>query len=334
MIIPHKVPNVNKWGEHKQYSELVARHMEIGAHGHRDLQRRAERMASCGNKLFYEYNAESGIYRFAGAALCRDRLCPVCAWRLAIKRISEMIPTVDRIAELYPGSKAIHVVLTVKNCQLSDLRYVLDTITTGFTRIKKTALWKEYILGYMRSVEVSYNDETGEYHPHIHCICIVESNYIRQISIGEWSELWQKAARLDYKPHVWATHAYKKQKPHVAIEDEIYPIEQSDEILGAAKKAIIEATKYAMKPTSLVSIAQAGDIAAIARAVAGFRMISYGGCVKKIRRELGITTKDEPTEQLPETVIDPSKGNDRYYLVYEWCRRTKEYLPHEVDIRV
>ena len=323
-IVPHEEAKINTWALHKRLNVLVAKHFSVAALGNSALRGRAERMKNCSSKIVYEI--EDGAYKYKGASLCRDRLCPICAWRLSIKRTGEMIETVKAIAEKYPKTKAIHIVLTVKNCMLADLREILKQITTGFTRLKKRQLWNDYILGYMRSVEITYNAESDSYHPHIHCIAIVPDRYTRQISVGEWADMWRDSARLNYNPLVWATQAYRA-KPNVEIEQLIYDLERNDGGEGAATAAIIEATKYAVKPQGLGDMAANGDIGEIAFAIQGFRMVSFGGIVKKIRRELGYTQKDEPEEQLPPVTISPAAGIDRYYLVYEWCAHLRSYRP-------
>lgn len=328
-IIPETRPQINTWVLHKRINARVAKHFSIAAMGIPALRGRADRMKHCSEKIVYEI--ENGAYKYKGASLCRDRLCPICAWRLSIKRTGEMIETVKAIAEKYPKTKAIHIVLTVKNCILSDLREVLKQITTGFTRLKKRQLWRDYIIGYMRSIEITYNAETDTYHPHIHCIAIVPERYTRQISVGDWSDMWRDSARLNYNPLIWATQAYRA-KPSVDIEQQIYDLERHDGGSGAAAAAIVEATKYAVKPQGLSDMAANGDIGEIAFAIQGFRMVSFGGVVKAMRRELGYTAKDEPAEQLPAIDINPSDGIDRFYLVYEWCSHLRSYRPEVVKI--
>lgn len=327
-IIQQDEAKINTWATHKRLNCLISKHFSIAALAFPALRGRAERMKNCSSKIIYEM--EDGAFKYKGASLCRDRLCPICAWRLSIKRTGEMIETVKKIAEKHPKTKAIHVVLTIKNCQLGQLREVISQISSGFTRLKKRQLWRDYILGYMRSIEITYNAESDTYHPHIHCIAIVPDYYTRQISVGDWADMWRDSARLNYNPLIWATQAYKS-KPSVDIEHEVYDLERTSGGDGAAAAAIVEATKYAVKPQNIGAMAANGDIGELAFAIQGFRMVSFGGIVKTIRKELGYTQKDEPAEQLPEVVINPKEGIDRYYLVYEWCANLRSYRPQIIN---
>ena len=38
------------------------------------------------------------------------------------------------------------------------------------------------MLGYMRAVEVTYNQQEDTYHPHIHCIFAVKAQYFTKIT--------------------------------------------------------------------------------------------------------------------------------------------------------
>lgn len=286
-------------------------------------------MRSCAERIIYNVEPDGSI-KYGGTWLCRDRLCPICSWRLSIKRVSEMVQTMRRVAELMPGAKAIHVCLTVKNCAGEDLRPVIQNLSDGFARLRRRQLWLDYITGYMRSIEVTYNAETGEYHPHIHVVAIVGPGYIRQIGIGDWTELWRECARLDYKPIVWASHAYRRtpeaEPPRFAVYDlgADGPVQSTEWDASPDIAAIVEAIKYPLKPETLPEIAAAADIGTIARALCGVRLISFGGNVKQARRELGFTDHDAPDE-LPETSIKPEDLRPEFVLVYQWAAHLRRY---------
>lgn len=310
--IPKVNPKISTWTKHKAMAAFVAKHMMIDER----VRKRGEMMKNCGEKLIFE--VKNGVYQFKSAWLCRDRLCPICAWRLSIKRCAEMAKTLSLLHEREPDTKAIHIVLTVKNCALEDLRSTIETMTRGFTRLKKLKSFRDFILGYARSVEVTYNAETDTYHPHIHCICIVKNSYSRQISVGEWSEMWSDSARLFYMPIIWASKTYPKTA-------DITSSMMMDYQTTTAHDAIMEAIKYAMKPSSLVATAQAGDLGNIAQAIAGFRLISYGGILKSLRAEIKLS--DEDPHQMPSCELNPSAGMDQYTACYQWAAAQRCYLP-------
>lgn len=322
LIITDSNPKINQWRTHKLENLRVLKHFRIAAIGNPMLRGRYERMRDCGNFIQYTVDPE-GKYHYTGAWLCKDRLCPICSWRLSVKRTAEMVKVLNKLHEEKPRTHAIHVVLTIRNCTAEELRPVLCQLTEGFTRLKKRQLWNDYILGYARSVEVTYNKESDTYHPHIHVIAIVPNAYTRQISIGDWVDMWRDSIRVNYNPIVWANQTYYKGDKSINLE---YDFDQKDTNNDAAKAAIIEACKYAVKPESIQSAAEAGDISTLATALNGLRLVSFGGILKKIRKDLKLSGSDKPNEQLPKTTIDPAEGINAYTLLYEWCSRTRSYI--------
>lgn len=319
IIIADANPKINSWTAKKRAAVRVARHLRLASFGWPKLQKRYERMSQCGNTIAYEITSD-GRYHYKGAWLCRDRLCPVCSWRLSVKRTAEMIKTLNLLAARYPKTKAIHVVLTVRNCSAEELQQTIRAITSGFTRLKKRQLWTDYIIGYVRSVEISYNKDTDMYHPHLHVVAIVPDKYTRQISIGDWVDMWRSCLHINYNPVVWANQAYTKKA------DMDYSFGAEDMSEEAARAAIIEACKYAVKPESITEAAEAGDIGIVAKALEGVKMVSYGGIIKTIRAELKLSNSDKPAEQLPRTVINPAEGLAPYTVMYQWCNQTRSYI--------
>ena len=314
---PDEGVKLDAWTKHKRKADFVATHM---IHDYRDeVRHRGYLMKGCGDKLFFQKDCER--YKLASAWLCRDRLCPVCSWRMSLQRVADMQKTIAAMEKTVPRSKAIHVVLTVKSVPLSLLRETVQLLAKGFTKLKKRKLFRDYVAGYCRSIEITKNPEMGVYHPHIHCICIVPDWYTKQISIGDWSEMWRDSCQLRYNPIVWAEHAYvpKSATPSEKVFDDY----RSD----AAKAAVIEAIKYCLKPDSLVASASVGEVGDLALAIKGVRMVSYGGCIKSARASIGVQDDDQ-AEQLPELELDLSEPtfSDRYLVCYRWASETHSYV--------
>ena len=50
--------------------------------------------------------------------------------------------------------------LTVKNCRGEDLKSTIQMLLKGFDRMFRRAVFKKYVLGFIRSLEVTYNEQT------------------------------------------------------------------------------------------------------------------------------------------------------------------------------
>ena len=61
--------------------------------------------------------------------------------------------------------------------------------------------FKKISKGYVRKTEITYNPERNDFHPHIHMLIAVESNYFKNPNLyvkqDDWLEIWKKCKRDD-----------------------------------------------------------------------------------------------------------------------------------------
>ncbi len=113
-----------------------------------------------------------------GTNLCRDRFCPNCQSALAFKRYKQFFPIFQDMAD--KCYQVYHCVFTVKNCSGGLLRNtikrmfksmsVLVQYFDGRKKIKGLDLSCFLFFAGIRALEVTYNKEDDEYHPHLHCL--------------------------------------------------------------------------------------------------------------------------------------------------------------------
>lgn len=218
---------------------------------------KAERIRHCAEHI--GVTNINGIAKIVKADFCRERICNVCAWRRQAKFLVTTQPVLNALAE--KGYNFIFATLTVKNVQLKDLESTMQTMFDGLKRFYNNRKIKKAFKGYIRSVEMTYNEKTTEYHPHIHILAAVERDYFtnsdKYISEGMLAEIWQKSAKLTYEPIV-----------------DIRAVDDTD-------KASLETLKYALKPSKYKEAIKAFDTI-----LKGRRLISFCGIVSKIRKEL------------------------------------------------
>ena len=144
---------------------------------------------------------------------------------------------IDVARERQPKAKFIFLTLTVKNVVGEELSAELSRLTKSFDRLFKRAKVKKAVIGYLRAIEVTYNAERDDYHPHIHVLLMVKASYFGgdyYISQDEWTAMWQQSAKLDYKPIV----DVRKVKPNQR------KAKNEMDLRGA----IVETAKYPTKP--------------------------------------------------------------------------------------
>lgn len=155
---------------------------------------------NCGDTIFLKNN------HIIAANFCGQRLCPMCQWIKSRKVFGEIAKIYNVIKDDY---KFIFVTFTIKNT--NNLKSGIDTITNGYKRMLDNRTLKKIIKGSIRTIEITFNSQNKEWHPHLHCLYIVDCDYYsnndKYITTEKWSNLWKKACRLEYNPVCYAESA-------------------------------------------------------------------------------------------------------------------------------
>lgn len=283
------VKSGDKWTRSKAASrKMAARLYNAG------LRERAARMWQCGDYLAIQRTPD-GELKADAPQLCRDRLCPMCSWRLARRRFAEMMAVFNSLsAEIIEKDyKATMLTLTIRNMPLSDLRASIDAMATAWHNMIRRELFRDCV-GWARSLEITYNAKADTYHPHMHII-LIWKRYDESEQMGEIiKEAWKRAAELNYMPQTDIRPVYSRD-------------DGKDTSKTAVIKAALEAFKYAVKPDALANVPQS-ELLEFALAIKGVRFVSYGKAIKAARQALGFTGDDvaEPLDVkgvLPENTI-------------------------------
>lgn len=112
--------------------------------------------------------------------LCRDKFCFNCQSMLAAKRFGKFAPILDSFKDRF---KIVHVILTVPNCEPEELKPLLDRMYRKFpflmryfkgqAKVHGVNFLKFGYGGAVRGLEVTYNKDTAQYHPHFHCMVLL-----------------------------------------------------------------------------------------------------------------------------------------------------------------
>lgn len=274
------------WSQHKRQARAIAASLYRTYRKHprrdADLKRRSDHMHSCGNTLTFgdKVDRETGEVerRLVGAMFCKDRLCPVCAWRKSLLMFNQMMALTSTVQAREPELVPIFLTLTVRNCDSTELADTLTALTRGWSRMFTSAgrrkPWR-VARGWFRAVEITYNKEERSWHPHIHSLVYVPRAYFSDPDLymdhDAWVAEWRNAMGLDYDP--WVDVRTVK----------------ADDGKGLAG-AVAEVAKYAVKPGEWVDLddEEGTDerVALLARVLRRRRMTAFGGIMKEVRAEL------------------------------------------------
>ena len=297
-------PKDKPWDSHRAIADTVQNLYRSAR-----LDKYADRIETCGKLLEFALRSDDqgdvGI-KLQSARFCRVRHCPVCQWRRSMKWQAKMFTAMPQIREAYPTHRWLFVTLTVRNCDLVDLRTTVAAMNKGFERLTKLKQFPA--IGWIRSVEVTRNQETGQAHPHFHCLMLVPPSYFGKAYIKQedWRSLWQRSMRLEYLPVV----NIKAVKPKV------------DKLTGDQDdigQAIVETVKYSVKESDLV--ADENWLVELTSQLHKTRAISIGGVLKSILKD---EQEDDDLIHIDETDKEIVE-DDALKLYFGWRETLKRY---------
>lgn len=129
------------------------------------------------------------------ANFCKNRFCPMCAWRKTIKDAIKIntIVKYSRIKEY----KFLFLTLTVPNVKKTELNKRIDKLQDEIKLFFKYKDVKKFVVGYIKKLELTYNSKLNTFHPHFHLLIMVDKDYFinsqRYMQRNALLNLWQKA---------------------------------------------------------------------------------------------------------------------------------------------
>ncbi|RIO38201.1 protein rep, partial [Staphylococcus saprophyticus] len=233
--------------------------------------KKAFNVKQCGNVLEFKPTDE-GYLKLHKTWFCKSKLCPVCNWRRAMKNSYQTQRVIEEVVKEKPKSRWLFLTLSTRNAIDGEhLNQSLKEMSQAFNKLKMYSKVKKNLIGFMRSTEVTVNENDGSYNQHMHVLLCVENKYFRgsenYISQKEWLDLWQKALQVNYKP--------------VLDIKAITPNKKGDKDIQAAIK---ETSKYSVKSSDYLTGDHEKDAEIVSDLEQGLhrkRMLSYGGLLKQ-----------------------------------------------------
>lgn len=164
---------------------------------------KSENVQGCGSSLRFNVCPSGHEKRLSWSNFCRVRLCPMCQWRRSLL-MAHQIKLVAHEAVKRKPMRWLFLTLTVKNPSGEDLSESISHLMKSWDRLTKRKEFKNHVIGWFRSLEVTRNYDDGTYHPHFHVLLAVNPSYFRSgyITQAEWAAIWQECLRVDYTPIV------------------------------------------------------------------------------------------------------------------------------------
>lgn len=293
------------------------------------LEKRAKTCGNCADTI--EYNVfDDGTARLNKVFFCKDMLCPLCTWRKELKLFNQVSKIVDVLEN--QKYRFLFVTLTMKNCAANaeSLKESLDLYNEAYTRLTRLNRIKKILKGAYRAIEVTYNEKTNEFHPHMHLIWVVPADYFQSndyLKQNELCEMWKQSLGVDYTPicDIRVVCGKKVKKNGKIIAHDL-------------KSAVAEVCKYAIKSTDYLNhddVTNDRIVSALVEALSHRRLVSFYGVFAEIRRQLNL---DKDEDDLVHVSDEKTDANVLYTMFFKWNNKINEYVHTNVivniDIRV
>lgn len=295
------------WRDRKAENILYSEYLEILKF------KKAFNVRDCGNVLTFAKTA-NGLKLYQ-TWFCHSRLCPLCSWRRSKKNSAELIQILSLANKKYPTAQFLFLTLTEENASPDGLKDAIKMMNGSIRRLFQYKKVKQNLLGYVRSTEITYNENLNSYHQHVHVLLMVNPGYFKggsYLSQKEWSKFWQKARKLDYLPVVNVKKVRPNQKKGTyslvaaATETAKYQVKSKDYLVGKAERDL-------------------EVVETLEQALANTRALSFAGVLKEIRHDLKFDTKENEDNLIGENGV-PEPGSGVISLVYQWNNLVGNYL--------
>ncbi len=283
--------------------------------------RKSAACRDCGTILTFNECPVDGQKRLKKANFCRERLCPMCAWRRSLKWAAQTDLVLHQAAQEHPEWTYVMLTLTQQNVRSDRLAEEVERVLQGWGTLRRRQEFRS-VAGWLRALEVTRNDKPGPWfgtwHPHIHVLLAVKPEYWagrNYVSQKRWRQLWADVMALDYDPSV-EVHRVK-------------PRENGDALAAAAR----EVGKYTVKDSDLVGDGSdvISRVATLDRALKGHHLLQWGGGLAVIERALRANVPEEEEDLVRITGEDhgpncPVCGTEMLTHTFRWFQAMQQYV--------
>lgn len=294
--------------------------------------KRATRMRGCGAYMTFFVNKYTNEKHLRSINACQLRTCPVCSYRLASKNYHQTLDILQD-AEMKQFSRLVFVTLTIPNCEGKDLKKTIGKMLSAFHKMtsKADSRWYKAFVedngGWLRSLEVTYNEKTRLFHPHVHVLCAVRPEYFSKnnknyIKTEELVQLWKQA--------YYGAKGMKDKQDLVCYMEAVsnkHTCKDGDS--NSHVDAVREVAKYACKPLKDEILEQNPEVLQIiTEALYRCRTKAYGGKMKEVFNRLRFSdpNEDETTSTTRSFCIKLEKNPDWDIEAWYWNKEGRKYI--------
>lgn len=250
-----------------------------------------ERVKDCNTFLFMVADKTMEKTKLHRSNNCEHRFCPVCTWKKARKNALK-ISILMQYLKQEENKEFLFLTLTAPNVKADELNDEIKHYNKSFQRLMQRKEVKAAVKGYVRKLEVTYNKDRDDYHPHFHVILTVNKSYFTDknyyINRDRWLELWQQST-----------------KNPLITQVDVRRVKHTEN-----KKEVSEIAKYSAKDSDYLQDETVFNT--FFKSLSGKRLIVYSGLFKDASK----LYENKKLEHYKE--IDPT--HYIYKIFYHWGR--------------
>jgi plasmid rolling circle replication initiator protein Rep len=250
-----------------------------------------ERVKDCNTFLFMVADKTMEKTKLHRSNNCEHRFCPVCTWKKARKNALK-ISILMQYLKKEENKEFLFLTLTAPNVRADELNDEIKHYNKSFQRLMQRKEVKVVVKGYVRKLEVTYNKDRDDYHPHFHVVLAVNKSYFTDknyyINRNRWLELWQQST-----------------KNPLITQVDVRRVKHTEN-----KKEVSEIAKYSAKDSDYLQDETVFNT--FFKSLSGKRLIVYSGLFKDTSK----LYENKKLEHYKE--IDPT--HYIYKIFYHWGR--------------
>ena len=230
-----------------------------------------QNIKDCGTWMEFLADKKLEHLKLYQGVFCDNRFCPICSKRKA-KKDAVQIKIMTEYIKYELNREFILLTLTAPNVNGEQLSEEIVKYNKAFNHFMKLKKYKNVIKGYIRKLEVTYNNKKKDksyntYHPHFHVLISVDKSYFKKnyIKQQEWLINWQEVMDDSSITQVDVRRLKTKTK------------DQLD-------KSILELTKYIAKDSNYLENEQVFEY--FYKGLKSKRQYAFGGDFKVAREKL------------------------------------------------
>lgn len=309
-IINSKSKKTNDFKE--KTAEMKQKSLKVSDKMKRVNFKRGFRMEHCADTIHFYKCPKCGKYEITNMERCRDKMCPLCNWILARQRLINMVEVLNKISESGKYN-FFFLTLTIRNVKPQDINEALKAMAKAWDKMMKRRPVKENLKGWARSTEITYNNITHTVHPHYHVILIYDKDFKDVLDGSYFKPTWKETLQITYDPII-------DFRPIKAKKEDKNDNEEQAKIYGA----VLETFKYSTKSNDLIDM-PLKEFTELVNGINNKRMVSFGGIVKKTRKELNIVDEESAESEEPKQTKPCECGAEMLLYTAEWATASSGY---------